>query len=204
MRGPARPVPLPVCSRHTLHPQRSAQMRVQARRRQDMQCPLCRGGLCSSCSPAGWTAQHETQSTCPSDPQRLEVFSTAQGIVAEYTTRTFTANDAPQPAPPLHATAICCHRLAAIPGSGRADMEFVELPQRDMPWSPVPIRHAAGVAAWRLPWTCPRGSRLVDWDEANVPAAAGAACPDCGHGFATRPGARFLDARVSTRERGGD
>ena len=84
----------------------------------------------------------------------------------------------PEPLPPAHAHALCCHRVAAVRGDA-GDISFVELPHRHMEWSPVAVRGEAGVLAWRLSWACPRCSRVLDWAEAEVPYDAGTPCPDC-------------------------
>jgi len=49
--------------------------------------------------------------------------------------------------PPPGVTLLCCHRVAAVGGS--AGVDFVHLPDREMQWAPVPIRHDAGIAAWQ-------------------------------------------------------
>ena len=67
--------------------------------------------------------------------------------VRDYTLRTFTTNDAPEPPPPPGINVLCCHHVAAVNGANGVD--FVRLPRRAMQWAPVPIRHAAGIAAWQ-------------------------------------------------------
>ncbi|CAJ1460692.1 unnamed protein product, partial [Effrenium voratum] len=41
------------------------------------------------------------------------------------------------------------------------DADFVELDSTDAVWSPVPVRHEAGIAAWLLQWQCQRCARAI-------------------------------------------
>ncbi|CAE7241283.1 unnamed protein product, partial [Symbiodinium sp. CCMP2456] len=109
---------------------------------------------------------------CPPRPP----CATACHGVADYTIRTFTSNDAPEPQPPTHVRVLCCRRVAAVRGDG-GEINFVELPDRRMQWSPIAVRGDTGIMAWRLSWACPRCSRVLDWEEAAVPAAL-AVLPD--------------------------
>ena len=82
-------------------------------------------------------------------PSRLTGEDTVRGAVRDYTLRTSTTNDAPEPPPPPGVSVLCCHHVAAVNGANGVD--FVRLPHRAMQWAPVPIRHAAGIAAlWPL------------------------------------------------------
>ena len=98
------------------------------------------------------------------------------GII--YTLRTFTTNDAPEPPPPPGVSVLCCHHVAAVNGANGVD--FVRLPHRAMQWAPVPIRHAAGIAAWQPSWLCPGCAQDVRLADLDVPADAGQPCGRCG------------------------
>ena len=64
--------------------------------------------------------------------------------------RTFSAADAREPSPPAHVLPLCCHRLA-----GPA-LDFAELPDRSMRWSPLPVRGSGGIESWEARWICMR------------------------------------------------
>ena len=116
-------------------------------------CRLCAGG---------WTGRHdaELRQICAQHglpvPERLSGESTVREVVRDYTLRTFTRNDAPEPRPP-GVSVLCCHRVAPAHTPGEP-AHFVELPDRSMPWAPAPIRHSTG----------------------NVPPQAGDPCERCG------------------------
>ena len=185
--GALRPVPLPVCPRHVLHLGCLAQLRVQARRPRDVACPLCHHGACPVCAVDGWAPEHDDQLTawCREEalhpPPRLPDQRTAQSSVQDYTVRTFTGQDAPEPPEPVHVVVSCCRRLAAVrPDPGQSDAQFLELAHRAAAWSPIPRRHERGIAAWQGAWACPRCARVTHSEDVHVPAEAGAACPACG------------------------
>ena len=174
--GEASAVLHPTCARHRLHLACLAQQRAQSDTPDDMRCPVC--------AASGWadTDDQWLRAACAARgieaPTRLPAPSTVRQGVADYTIRTFTSSDAPEPLPPAHAHALCCHRVAAVRGDA-GDISFLELPHRHMEWSPIAVRGEAGVLAWRLSWACPRCSRVLDWAEAEVPNDAGTPCPDC-------------------------
>eukprot|EP00439_Symbiodinium_sp_Y106_P002393 s689_g1.t1 len=112
-------------------------------------------------------------------PARLSGESTVREAVRDYTLRTFTANDAPEPPPPPGVAVLCCQRLAAMGVAGGVD--FVGLPHREMQWAPVPIRHGSGIAAWRPAWLCPGCAQEVLLDALEVPAGVGESCNRCGN-----------------------
>ena len=64
--------------------------------------------------------------------------------------------------------------------SGATGVEFVRLPHREMNWAPVPIRHGAGIAAWRPGWVCPGCAEEVRLDSLSIPDEAGSPCGSCG------------------------
>ena len=174
--GEASAVLHPTCARHRLHLACLAQQRAQSDTPDDMRCPVC--------AADGWVDANDQwlRAACAARgieaPMRLPAPSTVRQGVADYTIRTFTSNDAPEPPPPLHARVLCCRRVAAVRGDG-GGVNFVELPHRNMQWSPIAVRGEAGILAWRLSWACPRCSRVLDWEEAEVPPDAGTPCPDC-------------------------
>ena len=84
---------------------------------------------------------------------------TVYAAVSDYSVRTFSRADAPEPEEPRHVRASCCARLAG-PAMG-----FVELPDRTMRWSPVPRRGHAGIHSWTPAWICMRC-------QAELPAAS--------------------------------
>ncbi|CAE7853260.1 unnamed protein product, partial [Symbiodinium necroappetens] len=132
----------------------------------------------------GWTARHdaEVRAACEREgvpmPSRLTGEDTVRGAVRDYTLRTFTTNDAPEPPPPPGIRVLCCHHVAAVNGANGVD--FVRLPHRAMQWAPVPIRHAAGIAAWQPSWLCPGCAQEVRLADLDVPADAGQPCSRCG------------------------
>ena len=65
---------------------------------------------------------------------------------------------------------------------------------------------SAGVAAWLPAWTCPHCSRHVTWEDAHVPAEAGAGCPTCGHPdeTAAAPPARAPHVKLTAVDALGD
>ena len=168
--GEASAVLHPTCARHRLHLACLAQQRAQSDTPDDMRCPVC--------AADGWVDANDQwlRAACAARgieaPMRLPAPSTVRQGVADYTIRTFTSNDAPEPPPPLHARVLCCRRVAAVRGDD-GGVNFVELPHRNMQWSPIAVRGEAGILAWRLSWACPRCSRVLDWEEAEVPPDAG-------------------------------
>ncbi|CAE7192860.1 unnamed protein product [Symbiodinium natans] len=125
--------------------------------------------------PGGWTAQHDAalRDECARQgvqmPVRISGEETVREAVQDYALRTFTSNDAPEPPPPPGVVVLCCNRVAATRGAGGID--FVAMPHRDMQWAPQPIRHDAGVAAWRPAWICPGCARDVQLVDIHVAAA---------------------------------
>jgi len=161
-----------------------AQYRAQAASPGDLLCPLCRHGRCPDCRPAAWSGADDAalRSLCQLHgapfPERSAGESTVRAAIRDYALRTFTSNDAPEPRPPPGVTLLCCHRVAAV--NGTAGVEFVPLPDREMQWAPVPIRHSAGIAAWRPSWVCPGCAEDVHLDSLAIPAEAGNPCNRCG------------------------
>ncbi|CAE7822655.1 unnamed protein product [Symbiodinium sp. CCMP2592] len=152
--GEASAVLHPTCARHRLHLACLAQQRAQADA--DMHCPVCAAGgwadaddqwLRAACAARGIEA-----------PTRLPAPSTVRQGIADYTIRTFTSNDAPEPQPPTHVRVLCCRRVAAVRGD-EGEINFVELPDRRIQWSPIAVRGDTGIMAWRLSWACPRCPR---------------------------------------------
>ncbi|CAE7448365.1 unnamed protein product [Symbiodinium natans] len=182
--GERAPRPFPTCARHQLHLGCLAQFRAQASRPADLLCPLCRHSRCPACEPEGWTARHDAalRDECARQgvqmPARRSGEETVREAVQDYALRTFTSNDAPEPPPPPGVVVLCCNRVAATRGAG--GVNFVALPHRDMDWAPQPIRHEAGIAAWRPAWLCPGCARDVQLDDIHVPANAGQTCGGCG------------------------
>ena len=103
-------------------------------------------------------------------PLRLSGEETVQEAVQDYALRTFTSHDAPEPRPPPGVAVLCCNRVAAVRRPGSVD--FVRLPDREMQWAPLPVRHDAGIAGWVPAWVCP---------DVPVPAQAGELCGGCGN-----------------------
>ena len=178
-------VPFPACIGHCLHLGCVAQLRAQARSPAELLCPLCRHSSCAACVPGGWTGRHdaELRQLCAQHglpvPERLSGESTVREVVRDYTLRTFTRNDAPEPRPPPGVSVLCCHRVAPAHTPGEP-AHFVELPDRSMPWAPAPIRHSTGIAAWRPAWVCPRCGEEAGLDDVDVPPQAGDPCERCG------------------------
>ena len=121
-----------------------------------VQCAL-RHGSCPNCRAAVDHLPREPSiaSRCRQlgidlEPTVPPAHDTAVTAVRDYSTRTFSRADAPEPAKPLHIRAVCCRRLA-----GPA-MDFVELPDARMHWAPVPQRRSDGIGAWQPLWLCIR------------------------------------------------
>ena len=161
-----------------------AQYRAQASGPPDLLCPLCRHGQCPDCLPGGWSGEQDAllRALCRRHglaiPERLSGESTVREAIRDYTLRTFTSSDAPEPPPPPGIAVLCCQRLAAMGHAGGVD--FVPLPHREMQWAPIPIRHGAGIAAWRPAWLCPGCAQEVRLDALQIPAGVGGPCNRCG------------------------
>ena len=146
------------------------QYRAQATGPEDLLCPLCRHGRCPDCTPTNWSGTDDAalRLLCSRQgvplPERIAGASTVREAVRDYALRTFTSNDAPEPRPP-GVSLLCCHRVAAAGGS--AGVDFVYFPDREMQWAPVPIRHGAGIAAWR-----PGCAQDVSLESLSIPAEA--------------------------------
>ena len=84
----------------------------------------------------------------------------------------------PSPAHPRGS--LCCVVTTFAAVSGATGGEFVRLPHREMNWAPVPIRHGAGIAAWRPGWVCPGCAEEVRLDSLSIPDKAGSPCGSCG------------------------
>jgi len=126
-------------------------------------------------------------------PPRLPAPSTVRHGVADYmpsapSRPTTHWSPRRQPTP----MRLCCRRVAAVRAE-HGGVDFVELSHRNMQWAPIAVRGDAGILAWRLSWVCPRCSRSLDWEEADVPAEAGLPCADC-----HRPRVWEFDAPTAT------
>ena len=95
--------------------------------REDLLCPLCRHGHCPECIAGGWSGAHDAllRSLClrhgVAMPARLSGESTVREAVPDYTLRTFTSSDAPEPPPSPGVAVLCCQRLAAMGVAGGVD-----------------------------------------------------------------------------------
>ena len=87
--------------------------------------------------------------------------------------------DAPEPPAPIHITVSCCPRVAAV-RDGPNEVSFVDLPGREVPFSPVARRGDAGITHWEAAWLCARCGTITSLHETAVPANAGSACVTCG------------------------
>ncbi|CAE7388473.1 unnamed protein product [Symbiodinium natans] len=168
------PVPFPTCRRHRMHLGCLAQYRAQAACLDDLLCPLCHHSRCPDCTLTSWSVTDDAalRTLCLHHgvhmPERIAGESTVREAVPDYALRTFTSNDAPEPRPPPGVTLLCCHRVAAV--GGAAGVDFVHLPDREMQWAPVPIRHGAGIAVWRPGWLCPGCAQDVGLETLSIPA----------------------------------
>ena len=112
-------------------------------------------------------------------PARRGGAETAQIQVRDYAVRTFTRQDAPEPPAPIHITVSCCPRVAAV-RDGPNQVSFVDLPGREVPFSPVARRGGTGITHWEAAWSCARCGTITFLEEIAVPAHAGSACATCG------------------------
>ena len=122
------------------------------------QCPNCRHSIAYLRHDRAFLAR------CEDAGVRMPLLAadgaeTVYAAVSNYAVRTFSRADAPEPEEPHHVRASCCARLAG-PAMG-----FVELPDRSMRWSPVPLRGHAGIRSWTPAWICMRC-------QAELPAAS--------------------------------
>ena len=122
------------------------------------QCPNCRHSIAYLRHDQAFLAR------CEDAGVRMPLLAadgaeTVYAAVSDYAVRTFSRADAPEPEEPHHVRASCCARLAG-PAMG-----FVELPDRSMRWSPVPLRGHAGIRSWTPAWICMRC-------QAELPAAS--------------------------------
>ena len=108
------------------------------------QCPNCRQNIAYLRHDRAFTARCE-HAGVRMPPFAADGAETVYAAVSDYSVRTFSRADAPQPEEPRHVRASCCARLAG-PAMG-----FVELPDRTMRWSPVPRRGHAGIHSWTRP-----------------------------------------------------
>ena len=112
-------------------------------------------------------------------PEQRGGAETAQIQVRDYAVRTFTRHDAPEPPAPIHITVYCCPRVAAV-REGPNQVSFVDLPGREVPFSPVARRGDTGITHWDAAWSCARCGTITLLEETAVPANAGSACATCG------------------------
>ena len=163
-----------------------AQWRVEGASRQHLQCPLCQNGHQQHGQAGGWLPEHD---------ERLAALCIAENVppprttgwrrkrhklqVRDYAVRTFTRHDAPEPPAPIHITVYCCPRVAAV-REGPNQVSFVDLPGREVPFSPVARRGDTGITHWDAAWSCARCGTITLLEETAVPANAGSACATCG------------------------
>ncbi len=184
-RGAHRAVLIPTCNRHVMHLGCMAQWRVEEPRGQHLQCPLCQNGHHRSGAEGGWLPEHDEQlaALCVTEnvppPARRGGAETAQIQVRDYAVRTFTRQDAPEPPAPIHITVSCCPRVAAV-RDGPNQVSFVDLPGREVPFSPIARRGDAGITHWDAAWSCARCGTITPLEDIAVPAQAGSACATCG------------------------
>ena len=184
-RGAHRAVLIPTCNRHVMHLGCMAQWRVEDTRGQHLQCPLCQNGHHRSGAEGGWLPEHDEQlaALCVTEnvppPARRGGAETAQIQVRDYAVRTFTRQDAPEPPAPIHITVSCCPRVAAV-RDGPNQVSFVDLPGREVPFSPIARRGDAGITHWDAAWSCARCGTITPLEAIAVPAQAGSACATCG------------------------
>ncbi|CAE7429056.1 unnamed protein product [Symbiodinium microadriaticum] len=135
-------------------------------------CPTCRRPLAPLHSDAHFRAaciRHGVDAVPPPLPNDR----TTRAVVGDYAPCTFSAADAREPSPPAHVLPLCCHRLA-----GPA-LDFAELPDRSMQWSPLPVRGPGGIESWEARWICMRCHAELRPHEAPPPGDA-PSCPSCG------------------------
>ena len=184
-RGAHRAVLIPTCNRHVMHLGCMAQWRVEDATGQHLQCPLCQNGHPSSGAEGRWLPEHDEQlaALCTTEnvppPRRRGGAETAQIQVRDYAVRTFTRQDAPEPPAPIHITVSCCPRVAAL-RDGHNQVSFVDLPGREVPFSPIARRGDAGITHWDAAWSCARCGTITLLDDIAVPVQAGSACATCG------------------------
>ena len=97
---------------------------------------------------------------------------TAVAVVRDYAMRTFSRADAVEPREPFHIRAACCNRRA-----GPA-LDFAELPDARMHWTPLPRRGTEGIEAWLPQWMCMRCQNELRLERICVPDPT-PSCPVC-------------------------
>ena len=97
---------------------------------------------------------------------------TAVAVVRDYAMRTFSRADAVEPREPFHIRVACCDRLA-----GPA-LDFAELPDARMHWTPLPRRGTEGIEAWLPQWMCMRCQNELRLERICVPDPT-PSCPVC-------------------------
>ncbi|CAE7799301.1 NSF, partial [Symbiodinium necroappetens] len=134
-------------------------------------CPNCRAaidhlprepGIAARCQALGIN-MHAANISAP---------DTAVAVVRDYAMRTFSRADAVEPREPIHIRAACCNRLA-----GPA-LDFAELPDTRMHWTPLPRRGTEGIEAWLPQWMCMRCQNELRLERICVPDPT-PSCPVC-------------------------
>ena len=134
-------------------------------------CPNCRAaidhlsrepGIAARCQALGIN-MHAANISAP---------DTAVAVARDYAMRTFSRADAVEPREPIHIRAACCNRLA-----GPA-LDFAELPDTRMHWTPLPRRGTEGIEAWLPQWMCMRCQNELRLERICVPDPT-PSCPVC-------------------------
>ena len=108
-----------------------------------------------------------------------EQFNTVRACVQDYTCRTFSRLDAPEPPRPHACHVMCCHRVGMIRDFAGSEPRFVDLPDRSMAWSPVAMYGSCSIEGWRQQWQCLRCSNTVTPAEVGMPEGVRPSCNTC-------------------------
>ncbi|CAE7037427.1 unnamed protein product, partial [Symbiodinium natans] len=127
--------------------------------------------------PRVWTSSAAAVSNVPTAPAAPRMPRPAPSASVPFV-RLVVAIMPPRSLPRLRAGGVDAPARRGVP---RVQADVVRLPDREMQWAPLPVRHDAGIASWVPAWVCPACARDVRLPDVPVPAQAGELCGGCGN-----------------------
>ena len=125
-------------------------------------CPYCHEPIQSDITFRNLCEQHGLETHGVASTQ----FSTLHESRLDYSTRTFSRLDNPEPRTPHNCRVLCCHRIGPYP-------DFVPLPTRVVEWFPISTRSSdeiQNIESWSEQWLCNGCQAIIPLSSIAQPA----------------------------------